>query len=345
MLRAIAHKPLKIFLFPLALFYRAMVFWRNFFYNIGFFVSKSLSCKIISVGNISVGGTGKTPAVIFLANLLDNHGKRTAVLTRGYKRKSRGTIVVSDGQGHIASVSEAGDEPVFMANKINHIPIVADENRVRGGTFLIDNFNPDIIIMDDGFQHRAIDRDLDIVLINSQSKTSDNHLLPYGLLREPKSQLKRADLIFLTKTNLGETVSPLAQNSDLNMFKSIMIPKQSITDAAGNKKMLESLSGINVFAFSGIGDPESFHSLIADTGANIVGKEIKPDHFHYSENDISKIQQKAGALRADCIVTTEKDLVKVKKIDVGGIPILAVGISFQPEEAGLKKLLQLLSLQ
>ena len=344
MLRAILHRPLKIFLFPLALFYRAMIFWRNWFYNIGFFVSQKLSCKIISIGNISVGGTGKTPAVIFLARLLESRGKRTAVLTRGYGRKSKGTVLVSDGKGNFASVSDAGDEPVFMANKINQIPIVADENRVRGGTYLIENFNPDIIILDDGFQHRAIERDLDIVLINSQSKNSDSNLLPYGLLREPKSQLKRADIIFLTKTNLGETVSPLTHNTDLEMFKSIMVPEKTISDTAGNDNPLESLSGKNVFALSGIGDPGSFHSVIANTGAKIVGEEIKPDHYQYLEDDLIIIQQQASALSAECIVTTEKDLVKIKKFEVGEIPIFAVGIAFQPQGTGLKKLLQILEL-
>ncbi len=345
MLRPDRFKSLRIFLFPLALFYRAMIFWRNFFYNIGFFVSKRLSCKIISIGNISVGGTGKTPAVIYIAELLQDRGKHVAVLSRGYARKSKGTVLVSDGKGNVSSWIDGGDEPVLIAHKIPQIPIVADENRVRGGTYLIDNFNPDFILLDDAFQHRAIERDLDIVLINSQIQEKMNKLLPYGLLREPKNQLKRADIIFLTKTNLGEFEPSLSASLDVPVFKSFMVTQSILKSISGDTLGIDAISAKNVFAVSGLGDPESFHSSITRMGAHISGHYTKPDHYNYSDDDVNKIIKHAQQTSADLIITTEKDLVKLGSFNWAELPVLAIPIRFEPEETGRKKLLQLLNLE
>lgn len=345
MLLPTQYKSFRFLLFPLALFYRAMIFWRNFFYNIGFFVSKRLSCKIISVGNISVGGTGKTPAVLYLVKLLQDRGKSVAILSRGYARKSKGTILVSDGKGNVSSLLDGGDEPVFMANKIPQIPIVADENRIRGATYLIDNFNPDYIILDDGFQHRAIERDLDIILINSQTKEKMNKLLPYGFLREPKSQLKRADIIFLTKTNLGESMVTVPEKLDIPVYKSSMVMQKNLQSIAGEVLRNDAISTKKVFAVSGIGDPESFHTILTQSGAHISGHYTKPDHYNYSDDDVKKIIKNAQQTNAEYIITTEKDLVKLKSFNWGEFIVLAIPIAFEPEETGQKKLLQLLNLE
>jgi len=181
----------RIFLFPLALFYWGLMFWRNLFYNIGVFVSHSLPCKVISIGNITTGGTGKTPAVIYFAKLLKNHGQRVAVLSRGYGRSTTGTVVVSTGDNNIKNWKMVGEEPALLAEKLPDIPLVVDENRYRGGIYIAKHFNPDVIILDDGFQHRTLDRDLDIVLLNSNQSGIAYKLLPYGLLREPWHHLKR----------------------------------------------------------------------------------------------------------------------------------------------------------
>jgi len=193
-------KKYRIFLWPLGFFYWLLIFWRNFFYNLGFFVSRKLPCKVVSVGNLSVGGTGKTPFVLFLANTLKTGGLNVAVLSRGYKRKSTGTHVVSDGNTLKSDLNNSGDEPFMLANKLQDIPVVVDENRYRGGQFICNEYNPDVIIMDDAFQHRRVFRDVDIVLINSNHRRPK--LLPYGLLREPLRNIKRADAVIFTKANL-----------------------------------------------------------------------------------------------------------------------------------------------
>ena len=170
----------------------------------GFFISKKLPTKVISIGNITTGGTGKTPAVIFLTKTLSKKGIKCAILSRGYGRKTAGTQLVTDGGAVVTDWRNFGDEPSLMAKSLPGIPIVVDSKRHRGGMFLIDNFNPEVILLDDAFQHRRIERDLDIVLINGKDKRSDYRLLPFGLLREPLSSLKRADALIFTKTNLME---------------------------------------------------------------------------------------------------------------------------------------------
>ena len=173
----------KYLLFPLALLYWGIIFWRNLFYNFNFFITHKIKSKVISVGNISLGGTGKTPVVIFLALLLSKTGRKVAILSRGYGRATKGLFLVSKGDGLIlCSWEDCGDEPYMMAQKLPNLPILVDENRYRGSLYLEKNFNPDIIIMDDGFQHRALHRDLDIVLVNGGDNINNHRLLPYGIL-------------------------------------------------------------------------------------------------------------------------------------------------------------------
>ena len=161
----------------MALLYWGITFWRNLFYSAGFFVTRKLPAKVISVGNITSGGTGKTPAVIYLAKMLLSQGHRVSILSRGYGRKTAGTQLVTDGKTPVTDWRNFGDEPTLMANALTGVPIVVDNNRHRGGMVLVDRFNPDIIIMDDAFQHRAIERDIDIVLINSQDSRATHKLL------------------------------------------------------------------------------------------------------------------------------------------------------------------------
>ena len=153
-------------LMPLSLLYWCVMFWRNFFYKYNFISKNRLSCKVISIGNITVGGTGKTPIVLYLCSLLIKQGKKICILSRGYGRITKGTVLVSSGRDPLCKWEDAGDEPFMLAKKLKGVPIAVDENRFRGGVFLVNNYNPDIIIMDDGFQHGSLFRALDIVLLN-----------------------------------------------------------------------------------------------------------------------------------------------------------------------------------
>ena len=193
---------IKYLLFPFSILFRLIIILRNFFYDKNLFNTTKLPCHVISIGNLNLGGTGKTPTVLYLCKFFQsNKINDIAILSRGYKRNRNGTILVSKGNGPLEKWQNVGDEPFMMAKKTKNIPIVVDNNRSRGGFFLIKNFKPKIIILDDGFQHRSLSRDIDIVLINGLSYPSDYSFLSLSYLRETWSSLKRADAIIFTKNN------------------------------------------------------------------------------------------------------------------------------------------------
>ena len=307
----------RIFLFPLALFYWGLMFWRNLFYNIGVFVSRSLPCKVISIGNITTGGTGKTPAVIYFAKLLKKHGKRVAVLSRGYGRSTTGTVVVSAGDNNIKNWQMVGDEPALLAEKLPDIPLVVDENRYRGGDYIIKHFNPDVIILDDGFQHRALDRDLDIALLNSNQSGIAYKLLPYGLLREPWHHLKRADVTILTKTNLNRPsyfIYNKLKSLKIASYNSKIVSSESLIGTKGNIISVNAMQNERTIAVSGIGDPMGFELLLEKLRLNILDHISFDDHHHYSKSDLKIFKTIMGEKEAGFIVTTEKDLIKLRTI-------------------------------
>jgi len=328
----------KFFLFPLTLFYRATVFWRNILYNYKFFISRTLPTKIISVGNITAGGTGKTPMVIYLAEKLKERGKNVAILSRGYGRKTAGTQLVTDGQTPAVDWRNFGDEPTLMAEKLKGTPIVVDENRYRGGLFLVDKFKPDVIILDDGFQHRSLDRNIDIVLLNSQDEREDYKLIPYGKLREPIKHLKRADILVFTKTNITNPIPYLIKVSEklsLPTIKSHI--KASNTLYNGNKSVLVNKNR-RTLAVSALGDHRGFHKTLEQIGLAVVEKITFSDHHDYVQKDIDKIIDKAKTNNADIIVTSEKDLVKLKKYNFGEYELFSLPIQFIIESKSEKEL-------
>ena len=314
-------------LFPLALFYWGLIFWRNFFYKYNFFLKRQLPCKVISVGNITLGGTGKTPTVIYLCSLLKNKNYKTAILSRGYLRKTKGTLLVSSGEGPLHSWRDVGDEPFMIAKKTKGVPIVVDENRFRGGMFLIQNYNPDIIILDDGFQHRALIRDLDIVLLNGGDTYRDHKLLPYGKLREPWINIKRAHAIFVTKKIPRPFLKRKLLETKLPLFKTKI--NVSISRLNNNKVELPNkLIKINVLLLSGIADPEHFKQTVIHLGYNVCGVETFPDHFFFTKNHILEVEKKAIELGAEYILTTEKDWIKIKDLNPN-FPIIIIEIGIR----------------
>ena len=189
----------KIIFVTLSLLYRMIIRLRNIYFEKKLITIKRLPCKVISVGNITMGGTGKTPTVIYLSNLLKKKGCKIGIVSRGYKRTTNGSVLVSNGIKVLKKWEEVGDEPYMMAKKLKGVPIVVDKNRYRGGVLLVNEFNPDIILMDDGFQHRKLHRDFDIILINGKDDYRKHTLLPYGLFREPWDSILRANVILTTK--------------------------------------------------------------------------------------------------------------------------------------------------
>ncbi|MFQ6678116.1 MAG: tetraacyldisaccharide 4'-kinase [Fidelibacterota bacterium] len=325
-------KKYRLLLWPLGLFYRLLVFWRNLYYNIGFFVSRKLPCKMISVGNLSVGGTGKTPFVLYLAKALKTKGVKVAILSRGYKRKSSGTIVVSDGKTIQSNLQQSGDEPFMMAEKLGGVPVVVDENRYRGGLFICSEFKPDIILMDDAFQHRRVYRDIDIVLINSSNRQPK--LLPYGFLREPIKNVRRANTVIFTKTNLTppseKLINIISKYCDFTI-QSELLPEAHLIGLDGSIKPLKEISG-SVVAVSGVGDPDSFEVILEEAGLDYIHHFRHDDHADYSDIDFEVIQEVYLSAEAEAIITTEKDLVKLESLNDLPLFALPVHVSFKAED-------------
>ena len=326
-------------LMPLSLLYWCVMFWRNFFYKYNFISKNRLSCKVISIGNITVGGTGKTPIVLYLCSLLIKQGKKICILSRGYGRITKGTVLVSSGSDPLCKWEEAGDEPFMLAKKLKGVPIAVDENRFRGGVFLVNNYNPDIIIMDDGFQHRSLFRDLDIVLLSGSDNQQDHKLLPYGRLREPWINIKRSDAVFITKNKPRPFLKRKISESRLPSFQTKIKVK-----VFRKRKNLEisrdQLTNIKVLILSGIADNEHFNQTVISLGCRVRGVEAYPDHFKFTSKEILRAEKKANEVGADYIMTTEKDWVKIRNFNLS-LPIAVIGIEiYVVEEPKLLNLIQ-----
>ena len=330
----ITETKIKFLFFPITLFYWGVIFWRNIFYNFNFFVSRKIPTKVISVGNITAGGTGKTPAVIYLSQIFKKRNYKVAVLSRGYGRKTAGTQLVTAGKDKVIDWRNFGDEPTLISQKLEDIPIVVDQNRHRGAMYLIEKFNPDIIIMDDAFQHRSIERDLDLVLLNSQAPISDYRLIPHGLLREPIRHLKRADAIILTKFNLGKPEQKLiskVKKSNLPVFYSTIIHNHFFSI---NNETFKPRNNTRALAVSGIADPRSFYESLQRTNIMMIDKIAYFDHYEFQQSDIENLKKALIDNDAEIVVTTEKDMIRLKNLDLNGIDIYSLGIDFKLDEPG-----------
>ena len=303
---------LKYLLFPISVFYRSIVIIKNFLYDSNILKTAKLPCHVVSIGNLNLGGTGKTPTVLYLSKLFqDNKISNVAILSRGYKRNTSGTILVSKGNGPLEDWQNVGDEPFMMAKKTKNIPIVVDNNRFRGGSFLIKKFKTKIIILDDGFQHRSLSRDLDLVLINGKSKLSDYSFFSTSYLRETWSSLKRADAVIFTKNNPKIELINSVKKENIFYLQSkikslIVFPKNSVQKITKNKR---------VFLLSGIGDPKSFEKTAREHECIIVGEKNFRDHYCYTKKKLTETVNFAKKLKADYILTTEKDWAKIRPLD------------------------------
>ncbi|WP_461829742.1 tetraacyldisaccharide 4'-kinase [Aquifex sp.] len=281
-------------LFPFIFPYAFGVSVKNFLYDKGIKKPKKLPVPVISVGNLSVGGTGKTSFVVYLANLLKD--RRVCILLRGYKRKSRGVVAVSKYGEILTDWERAGDEAYLLAKLLPYACVVVAEDRYEGGLFAIKNFNPELIILDDGFQHRKLHRDLDIVLL--KRKDIKDYLLPYGNLREPLSSLKRANVIILSY----QEVEPFEFRTEKPAFK-MFREFGSLLDSEFREFPIEHLKGKEVIAFSGLGDNEQFLKSLRKLGFRVKEFISFPDHYDYRD---------FKPKREEIYLTTPKDLIKLR---------------------------------
>ncbi|MDI6742467.1 MAG: tetraacyldisaccharide 4'-kinase [Smithella sp.] len=309
---------LKIITRILSAFYFLIVTFRNWLYDHGVFEERRLPCPVISVGNITVGGTGKTPCVMMLARMLQQSGFRPAVISRGYGGESSDAVnIVSDGEKILLDGEMAGDEPVLMAKSLLGIPVVTGAKRIVTGKVVIDKFGANVLICDDAMQHRQIFRDINLVLLDNSVLKNRQHLLPRGRLREPVSGIKRASAVLLTRTDEGayinESMADILEAENIPVFKSVHRAVAIISADGRVSQPMSELKDKNICAFCGIANPGSFEKTLLAAGARILSFDIFPDHHHFKKPELEKL--KAGFMRqnADYLLTTEKDVMRLQK--------------------------------
>jgi tetraacyldisaccharide 4'-kinase len=327
----------KALLFPLYLLslpYGGAVRARSLFYSLELSKTKTLLCPVISVGNITVGGTGKTPLVMALAKGLMAKGIPVAILSRGYKRTKTSETVVSDGKTVFLSPEESGDEPFLTAKACQGIPVLVGKDRLINSRIALQRFGVKGLLLDDGYQYLPLYRDINILLIDSHIGFGDLHLLPRGILREPLSHLRRANIFLLTKVEEPDSCQPLEKkiheiHPGAPVFHSHYEPV-SLVGPKEEQEELDSLKGKKILALSGVANPNYFSSMLRKCGMKVAGEAIFPDHHLYTTKDLSSMEEKRK--RVDCIVTTEKDMVKLKKLNIDRLPIRALRIEVKIRE-------------
>lgn len=306
--------------------------------------SYALPCYVISVGNITVGGTGKTPMVIYLARLIKKMGYKPAIVSRGYGGESSiDGGIVSDGKAVIMAPYMAGDEPYMIAEKLldDSVPVVIGSHRYSAGMVAVKEFCPDVIILDDGFQHLKLKRDLDILLFDSTHPVGNGNMLPRGILREPVPAITRADVFVLTRVE-----NSFEQAAVQNFYKSVaaFVPVDTIAEmpvvtsthnpfvigcvkplSKEIKEIDEHNNNIAVYAFSGIAKNHEFRKTVTSLGFSIKGFSEFQDHHSYTENDCKDLITSAKNNGVNVLITTEKDYVKIADLDLD-VELIIIGI-------------------
>lgn len=337
--------------------YRGGVALRNKLYDLGISRTVQLPCVVVSVGNITTGGTGKTPIVEYLARLLQSQGWRVSILSRGYRSaltEKRAVGIVSDTGGVKLTAQQAGDEAYLLAKNLPQVPVVIGKDRSLAGKVACKRFGCDVAILDDGFQHRRLHRDIDVVAVDATNPFGNGHLLPRGFLRESLRELRRADVIVLTRTDqvpnekLVELRRQLRRwNQTAPIYLTIHSPAAwerltSVGSNVGAQKTkglfsLNKLVSSKVIAVSGIGNPDSFAKTLTDIGVQVAGHLRFADHHDYEPADVEKIIHFAHARQVKTVVITEKDAVKfaangLESLQNAGLELYVLRIALEPTD-------------
>lgn len=349
--RSLLMKP---FLFTISIVYGGLVKLREALFKKGILQSKRLPCPVVSIGNITVGGTGKTPMTLYVTELIRRYGYKVAIVSRGYKGKAEKTVgIVCDGRMICMEPDQAGDEPFMMAKRLRSVPVIVGKDRFMAGMLAVKEFNPDVVLLDDGFQHLRLYRDIDLVLLDFNSPFGNGNLLPRGILREPASSLSRADALILTRSDSAPgsiKANLLDRLMYLSLKRSVYITSHApyihmivkatgdIEDVALSKSRdwdSEIIKGRKVFAFSGIARNEDFKHTVEGFGCDVSGFAGFPDHHAYSDEDINSILQSAKDAGAEIVCTTEKDYARIghRKSWPINLVIIGIEIAFGDDEA------------
>jgi tetraacyldisaccharide 4'-kinase len=310
-------KILRYILYPLMPVYAALIGIRNWFFDIGVFKSESVNAKIISVGNLTVGGSGKTPMVIYLSNLLKSEGRKVGVLSRGYGRKSKGYILVSKENQILTPVELCGDEIYHTALECK-VPAAVSENRVAGAKRLIKETGVDTIVLDDAFQHRWIKRDTNLLIFEQRFlhdfSLISQSLLPTGMMREPFSSVERADAVIINR-KFSEKMEIPDRLKKYFEGKKIFTAYYKAVEFVDIKKRtnykIEEFEGQKSLVVSGVANPYSFINALEQTNVDTQNRIVFRDHKNYTEKEIQRIRKEFYETNSHSVVTTEKDAVKL----------------------------------
>jgi tetraacyldisaccharide 4'-kinase len=315
----------------LARAYRGGLAARQWLYGSGILKSRSVSCGVIAVGNLTLGGTGKTPAVEHTVRTLLDLGARPAILSRGYGRRSRGLRVVSDVSGIRLDPLEAGDEPFLLARRLPGVPVIVGANRYETARLAVARFGVTAVVMDDGFQHRSLTKDAEIVMVRAANPWGNGRLLPAGPLREPLGALARAALVVATGArsvaDAAEVSAAVARHAPGTPVLAAGYEADGCWDASGGPiEPPGILAGRRLLGFAGIGTPVGFRRTLEELGVVLLDYLVFPDHHWYESDDLTAIGRRADDLAADGLVTTEKDWVRLRGFPAGRRPLLVLGV-------------------
>jgi tetraacyldisaccharide 4'-kinase len=342
----------KIILFILSLIYGLTVRVLTFIYRIRPY---RLNCKVISVGNITLGGTGKTTLVESIARYLKEQEHKVAILSRGYgghKQHIASAKCTTKQEEHAVDYKIMGDEPYMLSRNLGNIPVIVDKNRIRAAQRAIRDYQVDTVILDDGFQQWRINKDLEIVAVDATNPLGNSYLLPRGILREPTSSLRRADVFVLTKINLNADYRKIKKtlnniNSDASIVEAAYKSEGFYKFGQSRDALLDpkEFQGSQACLFCAIADPDSFESLISNLGIKISASLRFTDHYLYTEQDLDKIIGESKQKGANIIITTEKDAVRLSafshKLVTANCFILRIKLELLQNEIFIKRILSL----
>ena len=291
---------------------------RAFLYDWGWFDQRRLPVPVLSVGNLTMGGTGKTPAVILLVDWLLAQGKRVAILSRGYRRTSTAQyLMVSDGERLLVGASEAGDEPFMMAQRCPKAIVAVGADRYELGDWVLSRYPIDCLVLDDGFQHLGLCRDVNLLLVDATDAEGLAAMTPAGRLREPLRAAARATAIVITRADVPAQVTEVCRRLKATLgfmpdpIQAVFRPESLVSVMTGISQPLSWSKGKTALLCSGVGHAGSFRSLVEGIGIKILDEVVHPDHHVYTSQDVEGLKAKAAELRAELVVTTEKDACKL----------------------------------
>ncbi len=285
----------------------------------GLLKNRTLGCLVISVGNITTGGTGKTPIVEVFARALSEEGRKVAVLTRGYRRKTgKKEVLVVQGDKLPDTSYDVGDEAFLLARNLKNIPVIVGKDRLKTGEYAINKLGADTLILDDGYQYLSLLKKVNIVCVDANNPFGNGNLIPAGFLREPLEGLSRANLFFLTKVRKDSNgeVDAISEklrkyNKDASIVETTYVPKCFVNLVSGNISELDFVKGRGVFSIAAIADPGGFEDLLKDIGADLKETNRFPDHHFFTKEELEEVDKACGASKSNIIVMTEKDFVKL----------------------------------